>query len=49
MSIDDIEGTRAVQKKQVNFSTRNILDVGDIEGTKARERHAARPNKGTSS
>lgn len=48
MNIDDIPGTRPVKKKQVDFSTRNIMDIGDIEGTKARERHAARPGKGTS-
>lgn len=49
MDIDDIPGTRPLKKKQLDFSTRNIMDINDIEGTKARMRHAPRPGKGTSS
>jgi hypothetical protein len=36
MNIDDIPGTRASKNKQTDFTTRDILDVADIEGTKAR-------------
>lgn len=36
MDIDDIPGTRPLKKKQLDFSTRNIMDIQDIEGTKAR-------------
>ena len=36
MSIDDIPGTRPLKKKQLDFSTREIMDIKDIEGTKAR-------------
>lgn len=36
MSIDDIPGTRPLKKKQNDYNTRNILEIGDIEGTKAR-------------
>ena len=42
MSIDDIEGTRPLKKKQLEFTTRNILDIKDIDGTSAKQRHAAR-------
>lgn len=36
MDIDDIPGTRPLKKKQLDFSTRNIMDIKDIEGTAAR-------------
>lgn len=36
MMIDDIPGTKPVKKKQLDFETRNILNIEDIEGTKAR-------------
>ena len=36
MSIDDIPGTRPLKKKQLDFSTREIMDIKDIEGTKAK-------------
>jgi hypothetical protein len=36
MLIDDIPGTKPVKKKQLEFETRNILNIEDIEGTKAR-------------
>lgn len=44
MTLDDIPGTRPVKKKQLDFSTRDVLNVNDIEGTRARVRHASRPN-----
>ena len=47
MSIEDIPGTRPTKKKQLDFSTRNILDISDIQGTKAKERHAPRAGRGT--
>lgn len=45
LSIDDIPGTRPLKKKQLDFSTRNILDIKDIDGTTAKQRHAARDGK----
>lgn len=42
--IDDIEGTRAVKRKQLNVSTRDVMKISDIEGTNARVRHPSRPN-----
>ena len=36
MNIDDIPGTKPVKKKQLDFETRNILNIADIDGTKAR-------------
>ena len=44
-NIDDIEGTRATQKKQEKVATRDILKIDDIEGTNARVRHPHRANK----
>lgn len=45
MNIDDIPGTRPLKKKQLDFTTRNILDIKDIEGTTAKQRHAPRDGK----
>lgn len=36
MDIDDIPGTRPLKKKQLDYSTRNIMHISDIEGTKAK-------------
>jgi len=36
MLIDDIPGTKPVKKKQLEFETRDILSIEDIEGTRAR-------------
>jgi hypothetical protein len=36
MSIDDIPGTRAVKKKVLDIATRDVMNIQDIEGTKAR-------------
>lgn len=36
MLIDDIPGTKPVKKKQLEFETRDILSIKDIEGTRAR-------------
>jgi hypothetical protein len=36
LSIDDIPGTRPLKKKQLDYSTRNIMEITDIEGTKAK-------------
>ena len=36
MLLDDIPGTRAVKKKQLDIKTREIMNVTDIPGTVAR-------------
>lgn len=36
MNIADIPGTRAVKKKQLDITTRDVMNITDIEGTKAR-------------
>lgn len=42
--IDDIPGTRPTKKKQLDIKTRDLMNITDIEGTKARQRHPSRPN-----
>ena len=33
---DDIPGTRPVKKRQLDIKTRDLMNISDIEGTKAR-------------
>jgi len=43
MFIDDIPGSRPAKKKQLDIATRDLMNISDIEGTKARPRHFTRP------
>lgn len=43
MFIDDIPGSRPTKKKQLDIATRDLMNISDIEGTKARPRHFTRP------
>lgn len=42
--IDDIPGTRPTKKKQLDIKTRDLMNIADIEGTRARQRHPSRTN-----
>ena len=42
MEIDDIEGTRPKKHKVIEYETRDIMLIEDIEGTKAKLRHKHR-------
>ena len=42
MYIDDIEGARPKKIKQNSIETRDIMNIKDIEGTKAEFRHQPR-------
>jgi hypothetical protein len=43
MFIDDIPGSRPAKKRQLDIATRDLMNITDIEGTKARARHFTRP------
>ena len=44
MNIDDLEQAKPKPSKLEQVKTRDILKINDIEGTKAKMRHAERKN-----
>lgn len=42
MNINDIDGARPKKHKVIEYETREIMLIEDIEGTKAKERHKKR-------
>jgi len=42
MEIDDIDGARPKKHKVIEFALRETMKIDDIEGTKAKPRHAPR-------
>jgi hypothetical protein len=47
MSIDDIEGSRPLKRKSETVRTRAVMDISDIEGTKAAFGNSIKPRERT--
>lgn len=47
MDINDIDGVRPRKNKQIEYKTRETMNVNDIEGAKAKQRHSPRQNPGS--